>query len=110
MEISVRNVDDVVVLDFSGVWESKDSAEISRSMSQLVDLGYKKVILNLSDMGMIPRKSVPLLLSFCRDALKKRCEIKVVASSTQVRSTLRSGGLFGSFGFYRDETNALKEF
>ena len=110
MEVSVRNVDDVVVLDFSGVWESKDSAETSRSMSQLVDLGYRRIILNLSEIGMLPRKAVPLLLSFCREASQKGCEVKIVAGSIQVRSTLRSGGFLGSTAVYRDEIKAIEEF
>ena len=110
MEVNVRDINETIILDFSGVWESGDSAETKRSMTQLLDLGYKQIILNLSDISLLPRKGAPLLHSFCEEARKKGCQVKIVASSQQVRGTLRSGGFMGSIGLYRDETNALKEF
>ncbi len=110
MEVNVRNVEDVIILDFSGVWEREDSAETSRSMRHLLDLGYRCIILNFSDIGMLPRKAVSLIHSFYRDAEKQGCRVRIVAPSTQVRGMLRSGGFLGSTDVYRDEIEALKGF
>ncbi len=110
MDIDTREVDDVLILDFSGTWNVGDGASVARSMKELLDFGYKRIILNLSDINMLPRSGVPVLKSFCDEAAKKKSMVKIVASSNQVRSTLRSGGFLGSTAVHRDELNALRDF
>lgn len=110
MDIDTREVNQVLILDFSGTWSFGDGAAVSRSLKQLLDLGYRRIILNLSDIGMLPRSSVPVLKSFCDEAEKRKSAVKIVASSNHVRGTLRSGGFLGSTAVHRDELNALREF
>jgi anti-anti-sigma factor len=55
MELSIWNLDDIVVVDVSGVVDSRAAGRLYDALVERIGAGWKKLVVDVSDVGSLTR-------------------------------------------------------
>ena len=110
MHVEVRKSGPVVIADLQGKLTAGLGDQILRdTVDELLAEGWKKILLNLSQISFLDSAGVGELVSGLRTARRFGAELKLLISD-RVQSTLYMSRLLPIFEVYRDEAEALQHF
>jgi len=111
MEADVRSAGDVIILDLKGRLVSGSGDQLLRdSMNELVAEGWKKILLNLSDVPSIDSAGIGELVASTKMAGRFGTHVKILRIGDRVRHVLAISRLLPLFEVYEDEHEALEKF
>jgi anti-sigma B factor antagonist len=111
MNIDVRKANDVVIVDFKGRLAAGVSDEVlTQVVKELLDEGYRKILLNLSGMDYIDSSGLGELVQSLRMSSRAGASLRLLKPQDRVAKTLRLTNLLPMFSVYENEPDALKAF
>ena len=111
MNIETRKKGDVVIVDFQGRLAVGVGDEVlPRLVSELLDEGNRKILLNLSDMEYIDSSGLGELVQSLKTSKRFGAQLVLLKPQDRVRRTLKLTNLLPMFSVYETEAEALKAF
>jgi anti-anti-sigma factor len=111
MHVEIRKSEDVVIVDLSGKLTAGLGDQILHdTVDALLAEGWRKILLNLSQVSFMDSAGVGELVSGLRTAKGLGARMKLLNLSERVHSTLYMARLLPIFELYQDEATALKDF
>lgn len=111
MHVDVRNAGDVIIVDMSGKLVAGTGDVILREvMNELVAGGWKKILLNLSEVSSIDSAGVGELVASIKLAERFGSAVKTLRIGDRVRHVLQISRILPKLSVYEDEHEALKAF
>jgi anti-sigma B factor antagonist len=114
MKASSRRVDGVTILDLGGrITLGEGSVVLRDQIRDLLGMGEKKILLNLSDVAYIDSSGISALVSAFTTVRDQGGELKLLNLTKRVRDLLQITKFFTIFDAKNvtdDETSALKAF
>ena len=111
MELTTREIDDVIIVDMSGPLVAGVGDRLLRqSMNELVVEGATKILLNLSEVTRIDSTGVGELVASIKLAKRFGSSVKLVKIGTKVKHILNLSRILPLLDFCEDEEEALQEF
>ena len=111
MHVDVRKAGDVVILDLSGKLSAGLGDQILRdTLDELFAGGWKKLLLNLSEVSFMDSAGVGELVAGLKTARNLGARLKLLNANERVHSTLFISKLLPIFELYDGEPEALASF
>ncbi len=111
LQATSREVGDVAVVDFSGkITLGEGSAVVRNTMRELIDHGYRKILLNLADVDYIDSSGIGELVSAHTTVQNLNGELKLLQLTRRVHDLLQITRLFTVFDVQSEEGAALRSF
>jgi len=111
MNISVRKKADVAIVDFEGrLAVGVGDSVLPQLVIQLLDEGYAKILLNLSDMDYIDSNGLGELVQSLKTSKRRGASLRLLKPQDRVTKTLRLTNLLPMFSVYESEAEALRAF
>ena len=111
MHVDVRKAGDVVVADLNGKLTAGLGDRVLReTVDTLLADGWRKILLNLSQVSFMDSAGVGELVSGLRTARNLGASLKLLNANERVHSTLYIARLLPIFEIYREEKDALAHF
>jgi anti-sigma B factor antagonist len=111
MNVTVRNVNDIRVVDFEGRMAlGDDELALSNTVDQLLAEGCRKILLNLTGVEYIDSSGLGELVQSFKVARTFEAELKLLRPQERVRHTLQLSMLLPLFDIYETEEEALASF
>jgi anti-sigma B factor antagonist len=111
LKITIREIDQVNVLDISGRIVLGDELEVLRdAVRNLLTQGKKKIILNLAEVAYIDSSGVGELVRSFTSVRNQGGELKLLNLTQKVHDVLHVTKLYTVFDIRDDEFKAVKSF
>ena len=111
MNIEVRKVKDVTVVDFKGRLAVGVGDEVlPHIINSILEEGNKKILLNLSEMDYIDSNGLGELVQSLKTSKRYGASLRLLKPQDRVARTLRLTNLLPMFSVYESEADALKSF
>jgi anti-sigma B factor antagonist len=110
MEISQREVGEIVVLDISGEIDLYNAPEIKDIISQLIEDQKYNVIINLEKVSYIDSSGIGALISSLSNLKKYQGGLKIINVYASVRKVFELTKLTSFFEIFDSEDEALASF
>jgi anti-anti-sigma factor len=111
MDIAIRKVGDVSIIDFKGrLAIGVSDAILPRVINEVLGDGATKILLNLSDMDYIDSNGLGELVQVYRESQRKGASLRLLKPQDRVTKTLRLTNLLPMFSVYESEAEALAAF
>ena len=110
MEISIRKVNDVLVVDMAGRLVTETSGYASDEMVQIAKSGNSKVVLNLDKLEYISSAGLRIILVAAKLLRTSGGELKICHANAIVNQVMETSGFKNLLPMYDSENNALAAF
>ncbi|MGH9841136.1 MAG: STAS domain-containing protein [Blastocatellia bacterium] len=111
LEIRERNVGDVVILEMFGrITIGEGSVQMRDAVSQLLDAGRNKIILNLGGVTYMDSSGIGELVSRYTTTKNTGGRLKLLSLTKKIKDLLMITKLLTVFEIYEDEQAALDSF
>jgi anti-sigma B factor antagonist len=111
MEISRRNVGNVVVLDVSGKLTLTDgSGRLKEQVSGLIAEGHKNIVLNLGNLSYLDSAGLGEMVACHSTATKNGGQVKLANTTTRLKDLLIITRLVTVFDTHDTEAQAVGSF
>ncbi|HEX9734753.1 MAG TPA: STAS domain-containing protein [Thermoanaerobaculia bacterium] len=111
MEVEVRKAGDVIVVDLRGRLIAGTGEELLHEvMDELVAEGWKKILLNLTEVPRIDSAGIGELVAGVRLAKRLGSTVKVWLAGGRVRNVLELSQILPVLDIYDNEHDALDSF
>jgi anti-sigma B factor antagonist len=111
MHVEVRKARDIVIVDLSGKLVAGIGDEILRNVvNELLAEGWKKILLNLSDVSSIDSAGMGELVASHRTCDQYKAALKLLNLHERVRKSLHLSQLLPIFEVYDEESVALRHY
>lgn len=111
LQATSRTVGDVAVVDLGGrITLGRESAILRATVRELVDQGYRKILLNLADIDYIDSSGIGELISAHTTISGLNGELKLLQLTRRVHDLLQITRLFTVFDVQSDEVAAIRSF
>ena len=111
MNIEVRKVKDVTVVDFKGRLAVGVGDEVlPHIINTILEEGSKKILLNLSEMDYIDSNGLGELVQSLKTSKRYGASLRLLKPQDRVARTLRLTNLLPMFSVYETEAEAMKAF
>ena len=110
--ISIRDCGDVSVVDLFGksTVDTGESELLSKDLRKLLDVGKRKLLLNLMNLSQIDSSAVSIIVEVFVSLKLAGGILKLLAPRGRVLNVLRVFRLLDVVPSFEDETDALKSF
>lgn len=111
MKIKIRKTDSIAVLDLSGKLMGGPDADVFKdTIKQLIDDGYKNVIVNLQHVPWVNSTGLGILIAGYTTLKREGGSLKLIHVTDRIESILMITKLGTIFESYSDEGEAVKSF
>lgn len=112
LQISVRECDDVSVVDLLGrsTVDTGESELLSKHLRKLFDLGKRKLLLNLRNLSHIDSSGVSIIIEMYVSLRRTGGVLKLLAPRGRVMHVLTVFRLLDVIPSFEDETDAVESF
>jgi anti-sigma B factor antagonist len=111
MEISLRTVGDVIVLDLKGnVTLGAGEQKMREAIDELIASGHKKLLLNMANVAVLDSSGIGAIIKSFTTAKREGGKLKLVNLSKLARQMLSITGLLSVLEVFDDESSALASF
>ena len=104
MEINVKTVDQVTVVEIVGDIDGKTASQVQEEISPLV-LPESKILLDMSQVGYMSSAGLRLLLSAYRQVTSNKATIALAGVNEDIQDTMSATGFMRFFTIH-DTVNA----
>lgn len=111
MEVTRRQIGDVVILDLDGkLTIGQGDVALRGAFVDELDLGQRKLIVNLGDVKVIDSSGLGELIRCKVTATGKDADVKLLNANVKARKLITMAQLVGVFEMYDDEKSAVESF
>jgi anti-sigma B factor antagonist len=111
LHLTPRNSGAIMIVDASGrITLGDGSAMLRKTIRQLLEEGYTKIVLNLADVDYIDSSGIGELVSAYTAVRSKSGELKLLHLTKKVHDLLQITKLFTVFEVFSDEGSAVRSF
>jgi anti-anti-sigma factor len=110
MEISIREVEGVNILDFSGNLDTNTSPAAESEINQLLEAGSKKILFNFSELNYISSSGLRVLLGTKKKLNVSGGTMQLCNLNSLVQEVFDISGFAGILTLASDEAAALAAF
>jgi anti-anti-sigma factor len=112
LQISIRESDDVIILDLRGrsTIDGGESEVLSSSLKKLVANGVRKLVLNLANMSQVDSSGVSIIVGTAVSLRAKGGDLKLLCPCGRVLEVLTVFRLLDTIPSFEDENQALASF
>jgi anti-sigma B factor antagonist len=111
MDISRRDVGNVVVLDVSGRLTLNDgSGQLKEQVSSLISQGHKNIVLNLANLAYVDSAGLGEMVACHSTATKNGSQVKLANTTGKLNDLLAITKLVTVFDTHDSEEQAIKSF
>jgi anti-anti-sigma factor len=111
MEVEVRNLDEVILIDLDGRLVAGTGAEqLQAVMNELLAADWKRIVINLSKVTKIDSAGIGELVASSRLAQRFGSQVKLINLEGQVRRIFELSQLLPLMAIYDSEEAALAAF
>jgi anti-anti-sigma factor len=111
MEVTRRQVDDVVILDLDGkLTIGKGDVVLRGAFVDELDVGRRKIVVNLDKVKVIDSSGLGELIRCKVTASEKSAEVKLLHANLKARKLITMAQLVGVFEMFDDEEMAVDSF
>ena len=111
MKATIRQVDSVTVVDFSGrITLGEGCAQLRQLIRDQLAKGNKNVLLNLADVTYIDSSGIGELVSAYTAVSNQGGQLKLLSLTKKVHDLLQITKLYTVFDVHDDETKAIGSF
>ena len=111
MHVDVRKMEDVVILDFEGRLVAGDGGDFAGDVfTQLIVDGFKKILVNLSEVEYIDSLGLGVLVEGFKAAKEAGGSLRLLKPRGRVENSLRLTMLLPLFQIYETEELAIADF
>lgn len=111
MTVTVRRLDDIVILDLEGrITIGEGSVMLRNRIQQLLQSGERRFLMNLSEVNYIDSSGLGQLVSSYTAVRNQDGELKLLGLTRRVRDLMQITKLLTVFDVFDDEAQALKSF
>ncbi len=111
MKATIRQVDSVTVVDFSGrITLGEGCAQLRELIRDQLKKGHKNVLLNLADVTYIDSSGIGELVSGYTAVSNQGGQLKLLNLTKKVHDLLQITKLYTVFDVHDDETKAITSF
>ncbi len=109
MQVDIRHVDDVIIVDLEGRMVAGSGARLLRDvMNQLVAEGWKRILLNLSGVSWIDSAGIGELVASLKMAKRFGVTVKLLRIGDRVKHVLSISQILPLLEVYENEEEALR--
>lgn len=110
MQIDVRNVYDVLVVDMSGRLDSQTSGEAGDRMTEIVQGEHKHIVLNVQGLEYLSSAGLRIILRASKLLQSRKGEFRICNATGMVRQVLETSGFSSLLKTYETEKDAVSSF
>ena len=110
MQISVKTADEVKVLEFKGKLDTQTSPDAQDQLTELIEKGERKILVNLEKLDYISSAGLRVLLVAAKQLKSDGGEIRICSLNNVVREVFEISGFVTIFNVYGSESEALDGF
>jgi anti-sigma B factor antagonist len=111
MEITRRQVDDVVILNLDGkLTIGKGDVVLRGAFVDEIDVGQRKIVINLDNVKVIDSSGLGELIRCKVTASEKEADVKLLHVNLKARKLITMAQLVGVFEMFDDEEMAIASF
>jgi len=110
MKVVIRDSGDVKIIDIEGELDSNSSDEAQEHITQLLDQGVNKIIINLKKLEFISSAGLRVLLLTAKNLKKNGGELRICNTNDQAQTIFGIGGFDTIFVIFNAESDALLDF
>ena len=92
MQISVKTADEVKVLEFKGKLDTQTSPDAQEQLTELIEKGERKIVVNLEKLDYISSAGLRILLIAAKQLKPGGGEIRICSLNDVVKRGLRHLG------------------
>ncbi|UCF36694.1 MAG: STAS domain-containing protein [Acidobacteriota bacterium] len=109
MEVDIRQVDDVIIVDLDGRMIAGVGERILHDvMNQLVADGWKRILLNLSGVEWIDSSGIGELVASMKMAKRFGVSVKLLRMGDRVKHVLAISQILPLLDVYENEADAIQ--
>ena len=110
MQISVKAANEVKVLAFEGSLDTQTSPDALTQLTQLIDGGDKKIVVNFEKLQYISSAGLRILLAAAKQLKAAEGELRICDLNEVVKEVFDISGFSTIFKIFESETDALDSF
>ena len=111
MKIKIRKTDSVAILDLSGKLMGWPDADVFKdTIKQLIEEGYKNVIVNLKHVPWVNSTGLGILIAGYTTLKREGGALKLIHVTDRIESILMITKLGTIFEYYSEEEQAMNSF
>ena len=110
MQISVKAANEVKVLAFEGSLDTQTSPDAQTQLTELIDGGDKKILVNFEKLHYISSAGLRILLAAAKQLKAADGELRICDLNEVVKEVFDISGFSTIFKIFENETQALEGF
>ena len=110
MQISVRNVGDVSVLEIMGKMDSQTSPDAQTQISRLIETASSKILIDFERLVYISSNGLHVLVSTAKQLKKTGGELRICGLNDVIQEVFKISGLDKILNVFATEAEALEGF
>jgi anti-sigma B factor antagonist len=110
MQISVKAANEVKVLAFEGSLDTQTSPDALTQLTELIDGGDKKILVNFEKLHYISSAGLRILLAAAKQLKAAEGELRICDLNEVVKEVFDISGFSTIFKIFESETDALDSF
>ena len=110
MDIQIRNVGGVSILDFDGNLDTNNSPSAEAEVNQLLDDGHDKILFNFADLNFISSSGLRVLLATAKKLKMTGGKMMVCGLNETVQEVFDISGFATILSLASNEEEALASF
>ncbi len=110
MEISVKTTNEVKVLAFEGRLDTQTSPDAQTRLTQLIEGGDKKILVNLEKLDYISSAGLRVLLAAAKQLRTTHGELRICSLNEVVKEIFDISGFTTIFKVFGSDSEALEGF
>jgi anti-sigma B factor antagonist len=110
MQISVKTANEVKVLAFEGSLDTQTSSDALTQLTQLIEGGDRKILVNFEKLHYISSVGLRILLAAAKQLKTADGELRICDLNEVVKEVFDISGFSTIFKIFGTESEALKEF
>lgn len=110
MQISIKTVDKVKVLELEGKLDTQNSPDAEEHLARLINAGEKRILVNLGKLDYISSSGLRVLLATAKHLRLTGGELRICSVNDFVKEVFEISGFATIFTIFSNEKDALKDF
>ncbi|MGQ9631458.1 MAG: STAS domain-containing protein [bacterium] len=110
MEMSIRESQDIAIVDLSGEIDAQNSSDIKSRIKALISDGKVKFVINLSGVRYMDSSGLGVLVSGLKTARKDGGDLKLSGLQPEVQNIFELTQLNKVFEIYESESEAINSY
>ena len=110
MRIITTDHEDVKVVGINGMLDTGTAPDLEKQLSELIDQGHIKIILNFEDLAFIASTGLRVILSTGKKLAKAGSEIRICTLNDTVQDIFEMSGFISMFKVFETVEEGLENF